>query len=81
MDVSAILPNETSADSDQLESDFEGASGCDIDAQFAAMSLVIDTTFCGGWAGNSFEGDSVCKGLASSCTNYVAGNPSAFEYS
>lgn len=39
----------------------------------------IDTTFCGDWAGAVFGSDPNCKNLASSCTNYVAANPSAFK--
>lgn len=60
------------------QSSFQGGSGCNIDTHFMNQNLVFDTTFCGDWAGNVWGGDSVCSGLASSCVNYVAGNPSAF---
>ena len=61
------------------QSSFQGGSSCDIDAHFMNQSLVFDTTFCGDWAGNVWRGDSVCSGLASTCVDYVAGNPSAFS--
>lgn len=42
---------------------------------------MFDTTFCGDWAGGVFGTDDQCKGLASSCVEYVAGSPSAFTES
>ncbi|PYH50049.1 glycoside hydrolase family 16 protein [Aspergillus saccharolyticus JOP 1030-1] len=54
------------------------AGSCDIDSHFNAMQIVFDTTFCGDWAGNVWSSGS-CASYASSCTDYVANNPSAFE--
>ncbi|RAH50767.1 glycoside hydrolase family 16 protein [Aspergillus brunneoviolaceus CBS 621.78] len=54
------------------------AGSCDIDSHFDAMQIVFDTTFCGDWAGNVWSSGS-CASYASSCTDYVANNPSAFE--
>ena len=58
---------------------FEGGSGCDLDDHFMNNQLVFDTTFCGDWAGSVWSDDSTCSALASTCEDYVAANPSAFE--
>ncbi|KAK3075046.1 hypothetical protein LTR53_002017 [Teratosphaeriaceae sp. CCFEE 6253] len=59
---------------------FEGS--CDIDAHFFNHSMVFDTTFCGSYAGNTWEGDGCpLSDPASgwqSCNNFVATNPQAF---
>ena len=52
--------------------------GCDIDAHFQNMRLVIDTTFCGAWAGNAWNTSEGCSALAPTCDQYVAENPRAF---
>lgn len=75
-DITSGTPNPSGWGTPQ--SSFQGGSGCNIDTHFMNQNLVFDTTFCGDWAGNVWGGDSVCAGLASSCVNYVAGNPSAF---
>ena len=54
---------------------FEGS--CDIAANFTNLQIVIDTGFCGAWAGGQWSTSS-CGLLASSCENFVAQNPSAF---
>ncbi|KAJ5669930.1 Concanavalin A-like lectin/glucanase subgroup [Penicillium maclennaniae] len=58
--------------------------GCDVATSFKAQSFIFDTTFCGDWAGGVF-GESGCPMTSSnpftSCHNYVAENPSAFEQS
>lgn len=51
--------------------------GCDIDRHFQNMRLVIDTTFCGAWAGSAWKTSS-CGVLAPTCDQYVAQNPTAF---
>lgn len=61
------------------QSSFQGGAYCDIDTHFMNQSVVFDTTFCGDWAGNVWGDNAVCSSLASSCVNYVAGNPSAFS--
>ena len=57
---------------------FNGNAGCDIDAHFANNNIIFDTTFCGDWAG-SVWGSSSCASLASTCQDYVAANPGAFQ--
>jgi len=54
--------------------------GCDFDQYVKELALVIDTDFCGGWAGGTWE-SSGCKTStgASSCNAFVASNPEAFE--
>ncbi|GFF68861.1 hypothetical protein CNMCM6936_006166 [Aspergillus lentulus] len=51
---------------------------CDFDAHFSEMQIVFDTTFCGGWAGGVW-GSGSCASVASSCQDFVANNPSAFQ--
>lgn len=48
---------------------------CDIDRYFAAQFIVINLTFCGDWAGNTYA-QSECPGT---CVDYVNNNPDAFE--
>ena len=57
---------------------FVGGSTCDIDANFQNNNIVIDTTFCGTWAGSAWSGDPVCGPKAATCQDYVQNNPSAF---
>jgi len=58
---------------------FNGGDGCTIDDHFSDHHIVFDTTFCGDWADGAFSSDSVCSAKASSCTDYVQNNPSAFS--
>jgi len=51
------------------------ATTCDIDAHFAAQWIIINLTFCGDWAGNTY-GTSGCPGT---CVDYVNNNPQAFS--
>lgn len=54
---------------------FGGA--CDIEKFFAKNhAIVIQTNFCGDWAGGVFDRD--CPGRGG-CANFVAKNPRAFE--
>ena len=57
---------------------FVGGSTCDIDANFQNNNIVIDTTFCGTWAGSAWSGDPVCGPKAATCQDYVQNNPTAF---
>ena len=57
---------------------FVGGSTCDIDANFQNNNIVLDTTFCGSWAGNVWSSDPVCGPKAATCQDYVQNNPSAF---
>lgn len=67
-------------------------AGCAFNNFFSASQIIVDTTFCGDWAGNVW-GDTPpapdacasgvatcnCASLASSCDQYVAQNPAAFD--
>jgi hypothetical protein len=48
-------------------------STCDWASIMNQHNLVFDTTFCGSWAGAVYDGP------GSSCTDYVANNPGAFQ--
>jgi hypothetical protein len=54
------------------------AGACDVDKMFAEQQIVIDTTFCGVWAGAVWE-DSSCSKKAKTCEEYVRDNPEAFK--
>ncbi|KAF1975347.1 hypothetical protein BU23DRAFT_588682 [Bimuria novae-zelandiae CBS 107.79] len=64
----------------------EGPCSASFGEKFFNHSIVIDTTFCGGWAGGTFgTGTSAYplkEGLGSldSCVDYVASNPGAFTW-
>ncbi|KAL4966110.1 putative GPI anchored endo-1,3(4)-beta-glucanase [Aspergillus stella-maris] len=56
---------------------------CNFEERFTHQKMILDTTFCGDWAGGVF-GDSGCpvkdpSNPIQSCVNYVAENPAAFE--
>ncbi|RDW73315.1 glycoside hydrolase family 16 protein [Coleophoma cylindrospora] len=55
-------------------------SGCNFNTYFANQNIVFDTTFCGTWAGVVW-GASSCASYASTCNDYVANNPGAFQNS
>jgi hypothetical protein len=53
------------------------AGACDIEKMFAEQQIIIDTTFCGAWAGAAWE-DGSCAKKAKTCDEYVRDNPEAF---
>ncbi|KAL1601747.1 hypothetical protein SLS60_006662 [Paraconiothyrium brasiliense] len=57
---------------------FQG-QGCDFQERFKNMRIIFDTTFCGDWAGKTWE-ESTCaaKTGAATCEDYVQNNPEAF---
>ncbi|RKF65248.1 putative endo-1,3-beta-glucanase [Golovinomyces cichoracearum] len=57
---------------------FLDSDKCGIDLNFKNHSLVIDTTFCGDWAGGKFNSDEVCASRGT-CAEWVAYNPIAFK--
>ncbi|KAG8625245.1 hypothetical protein KVT40_006996 [Elsinoe batatas] len=75
----SVNPNEWRAQGFSPVAVFEG---CDFDAHIKELSLVVNTDFCGDWAGNEgvWEG-SGCKAKTGvgSCEEYVAGKPGEFE--
>ena len=48
-----------------------------IDDHFKNLQIVFDTTFCGDWAGNTWNTSS-CATLAPTCEEYVTKNAAAF---
>jgi hypothetical protein len=65
---------------------FSGPCSDNFSKKFFNHTIVIDTTFCGGWGGGTFgKGeDTQCSltgtaGPESSCKDYVANNPEAFN--
>lgn len=48
-----------------------------MDDHFRNLRLVFDTTFCGDWAGNTWNQTS-CGQLAPTCEEYVSNTPEAF---
>ncbi|KAI1324169.1 glycoside hydrolase family 16 protein [Xylariaceae sp. FL0255] len=56
-----------------------GGSSCDPDTYFFNLSLVINTDFCGDYAGNIWGVADECNKLAPTCEDYVARNPSSFN--
>lgn len=50
---------------------------CNINEKFRDHRIVINTTFCGDWAGGVW-GESGCQGRAQTCEAFVADNPGAF---
>jgi len=53
------------------------ASGCDFGANFDNMNIIVNTAFCGNWAGAVWKSGS-CASLATECYQYVAANPQAY---
>lgn len=68
----------------------QGADGCTIDQHFNNMSIIINTDFCGSWAGEVYESeypncpanntDTRFSGDTSlnSCVDFVGNNPASF---
>ncbi|KZT63997.1 glycoside hydrolase family 16 protein [Daedalea quercina L-15889] len=48
---------------------------CNFASVFQRNNIIINLTFCGSWAGSSFNNN----GCSGNCTDYVNYNPSAFE--
>lgn len=58
---------------------FVDNSTCNIQRYFRDLQIVINLTFCGDWAGSVWQYDSSCQSKASTCSDFVANNPSAFK--
>jgi hypothetical protein len=55
------------------------AGACDIDEMFAEQQIIIDTTFCGAWAGDpNVWSSGSCGKKAATCEEWVRDNPEAF---
>ena len=55
------------------------AGSCDFDSNFQNHQIVIDNTFCGDWAGNTWGNSCQASTGVSTCAQYVGENPSAFS--
>ena len=51
----------------------------DSDAHFQELQVIINTSFCGDWAGSVWSGTTTCSSLATTCRDCVANNPQAFQ--
>ncbi|WPG97417.1 putative endo-1,3(4)-beta-glucanase [Acrodontium crateriforme] len=57
-------------------------SGCDFNAHFQSMQIIINTDFCGSWAGDPKVWQSsgcATQTNTATCNDYVADNPDAFK--
>ncbi|KAG9599923.1 glycoside hydrolase family 16 protein, partial [Aureobasidium melanogenum] len=55
-------------------------NGCNFDSHLKDLQLVINTDFCGDWAGNSWNSDGCAASTGTAiCAEYVQNNPKAFE--
>ncbi|KAK5083817.1 hypothetical protein LTR05_006323 [Lithohypha guttulata] len=50
-----------------------------IQKHFRDMQIIINTAFCGDWAGSVWDNNPTCKSLAPTCKEYVSAHPEAFE--
>jgi len=56
------------------------AGGCDINKHFKAHKIVFDTTFCGDWAGNTWQSSGcAAQTKTATCNAFVANNPAKFK--
>ncbi|TFY60536.1 hypothetical protein EVJ58_g5085 [Rhodofomes roseus] len=76
------IPSDISGGASSIDTDDWGTpiadfpdDDCAINEVFGNNNIIVDLTFCGGWAGDDFSG----AGCGSNCTQYVNENPSAFE--
>lgn len=53
--------------------------GCSLRDRFKDHSIVLNTAFCGDWAGKVWDENEACKGKATTCEEYVAHNPTSFK--
>jgi len=53
-------------------------TGCNFGSLMDNMNIIINTAFCGNWAGAVWSSGS-CTSAASTCNQYVAANPGAFS--
>jgi hypothetical protein len=51
---------------------------CELDSFVRNQTLVLNTTFCGGWAGKVWETDPICSKKAKTCEEFVKMYPEEF---
>ena len=54
---------------------FWSAATCDISANFYQHSIILDTTVCGGWAGDAYSSSGcpgTCSEMVSNATNFAS---------
>ncbi|EEQ89257.2 endo-1,3(4)-beta-glucanase [Blastomyces dermatitidis ER-3] len=56
---------------------FEGA--CRFDVSLVNLKIVINTTFCGDWAGGVWAFTDGCASRGRDCADYVTNNPAVFK--
>ncbi|XP_044722013.1 glycosyl hydrolases family 16 domain-containing protein [Hirsutella rhossiliensis] len=56
---------------------FSGA--CNIDSYVQNQTLIMNTAFCGGWAGGVWDEDPVCSQKARTCEEFVHMHPEEFQ--
>ncbi|KAF2674423.1 hypothetical protein BT63DRAFT_365713 [Microthyrium microscopicum] len=49
-----------------------------VTSHFKDLQVIINTDFCGAWAGGVWSSNPVCSKLAPTCDEYVTNNPGAF---
>ncbi|CAO2656238.1 Nn.00g050410.m01.CDS01 [Neocucurbitaria sp. VM-36] len=54
-------------------------SGCDFTQRFQNLKIILDTTFCGEWAGKEWDQSCAAKTGVDACEAYVRDNPEAFK--
>jgi len=59
---------------------FVGGNQCSISDNFKDQSIIINTDFCGEWAGKEWGQNPTCAALGPSCDDYVAAHPEKFEH-
>ncbi|KAF4123501.1 glycoside hydrolase family 16 protein [Geosmithia morbida] len=60
---------------------FVGGQGCDLDQYFRENNIIINTTFCGDWAGEAsvWNSNPTCSALAATCNDFVGNHPEEFD--
>ncbi|KAH5429010.1 hypothetical protein HBI47_112550 [Parastagonospora nodorum] len=58
-----------------------GAEKCDLKQRFKDLRIILNTTFCGDWAGQEWDKSCKKKTGAQTCEAYVRDNPEAFAES
>ena len=55
-------------------------AGCNMAEKIQNQTIILDTTFCGQWAGQAavWNSDPVCSKKAATCNDYVQNNPQDF---
>ena len=77
-DIASESPNPDPSTWGQPIAAFSG-SGCDLEKHFQNHKIVFNTTFCGAWAGASFDEVGECKKTGMTCVDYVKSHPEKYD--